>query len=183
MVYYGKYILRIFKDNKRGATMVQDNVRQLADWLEANMTAILERKVMIKPTEIFAVLDSFAVLNNPVAKYLAITEETYYQSESDHKLTLSDDRKLLIDVTDRIMVTHVDGILADNKVNFEYSHEAVYEDQYLVKRDLEVLTYGLAVIGAVAATVKHNLIQADLSKDAVLSLALAAQNIANWQAK
>ncbi|KRL61988.1 hypothetical protein [Latilactobacillus fuchuensis] len=163
--------------------MVQDNVRQLADWLEANMTAILERKVMIKPTEIFAVLDSFAVLNNPVAKYLAITEETYYQSESDHKLTLSDDRKLLIDVTDRIMVTHVDGILADNKVNFEYSHEAVYEDQYLVKRDLEVLTYGLAVIGAVAATVKHNLIQADLSKDAVLSLALAAQNIANWQAK
>lgn len=163
--------------------MGQDNVRQLADWLEANMTAILERKVMIKPTEIFAVLDSFAVLNNPVAKYLAITEETYYQSESDHKLTLSDDRKLLIDVTDRIMVTHVDGILADNKVNFEYSHEAVYEDQYLVKRDLEVLTYGLAVIGAVAATVKHNLIQADLSKDAVLSLALAAQNIANWQAK
>ena len=183
MVYYGKYILIIVKDNKRGATMVQDNVRQLADWLEANMTAILERKVMIKPTEIFAVLDSFAVLNNPVAKYLAITEETYYQSESDHKLTLSDDRKLLIDVTDRIMVTHVDGILADNKVNFEYSHEAVYEDQYLVKRDLEVLTYGLAVIGAVAATVKHNLIQADLSKDAVLSLALAAQNIANWQAK
>ena len=46
-----------------------------------------------------------------------------------------------------------------------------------------MLTYGLAVIGAVAATVKHNLIQADLSKDAVLSLALAAQNIANWQAK
>ena len=81
------------------------------------------------------------------------------------------------------MVTHVDGVLAENKVNFEYSHEAVYEDQYLVKRDLEVLTYGLAVIGAVAATVKHNLIQADLSKDAVLSLALAAQNIANWQAK
>lgn len=163
--------------------MAQDNVRQLADWLAENMTAIVERKVMIKPTEIFAVLDSLAVLNNPVEKYFAITEETYYQSESDHKLTLSDDRKLLIDVTDRIMVTHVDGVLADNKVNFEYSHEAVYEDQYLVRRDLEVLTYGLAVIGAVAATVKRNLIQADLSKDAVLSLALATQNIANWQVK
>ena len=162
--------------------MAQDNVRQLADWLEENMTAIIDRKVSLNVSEIFAVLDSFGVLNNPVAKYLDITEETYYQSESDHKLTLSDDRKLLMDVTDRIMVTHVDGILADNKVYFEYSHEAVYEDQYLVKRDLEVLTYGLAVIGAVAATVKHNLIQADLSKDAVLSLALAAQNIANWQA-
>ena len=115
--------------------MAQDNVRQLADWLEENMTAIIDRKVSLNVSEIFAVLDGFGVLNNPVAKYLDITEETYYQSESDHKLTLSDDRKLLMDVTDRIMVTHVDGILADNKVNFEYSHEAVYEDQYLVKRD------------------------------------------------
>ena len=163
--------------------MTQDNVRQLADWLEENMAAIADRKVQLNPETIFAVLDDFGVLNNPVVKNFDITEETYYQSESDHKLTLSDDHKLLIDVTDRIMVTHVDGVLAENKVNFEYSHEAVYEDQYLVKRDLEVLTYGLAVIGAVAATVKHNLIQADLSKDAVLSLALAAQNIANWQAK
>lgn len=163
--------------------MTQDNVRQLADWLEENMAAIADRKVQLNPETIFAVLDDFGVLNNPVVKYFDITEETYYQSESDHKLTLSDDHKLLIDVTDRIMVTHVDGVLAENKVNFEYSHEAVYEDQYLVKRDLEVLTYGLAVIGAVAATVKHNLIQADLSKDAVLSLALATQNIANWQAK
>ena len=54
--------------------MAQDNVRQLADWLEENMTAIIDRKVSLNVSEIFAVLDSFGVLNNPVAKYLDITE-------------------------------------------------------------------------------------------------------------
>ena len=33
--------------------MAQDNVRQLADWLEENMTAIIDRKVSLNVSEIF----------------------------------------------------------------------------------------------------------------------------------
>lgn len=157
-------------------------ISDLADWLEANMQTIIDKEIQFDPTRVYPLLDDLHVLPASVTTYFDMSQEQYDEKVSDHKLNLATNSKdKLSDITDRYMVNHVDGVLSEGDVHFTYNHENTdVNGQYDVMQDLHVLTYGLEVVGAVA-TINVNLITHDLSKDAVMSLALAAQHIANWQ--
>lgn len=158
------------------------SISELADWLEANMQAIAAKKIQFDPTRVYPLLDALHVLPASVTTYFDMTQEQYYEQVSDHELNLVNGQKAkLADIKDRYMVNHVDGVLSDDNINFAYNHENAYPNgEYDVTQDLHVLTYGLEVVGAVA-TINVDLVTRDLSRDAVISLALAAQHIAAWQ--
>lgn len=157
-------------------------ISELADWLEANMQMIIDKEIQFEPSHVYPLLDELHVLPASITTYFDMSQEKYAEEVSDHKLNLTTNLKdKLADISDRYMVNHVDGILSEGDVHFTYNHEnTCVNGQYDVVQDLHVLTYGLEVVGAVA-TIDVNLITRDLSKDAVMSLALAAQHIADWQ--
>lgn len=161
--------------------MAQEKVHQLSDWLSDNLQKIADKQVSLDAKRIYAALDTLGVLKKPAQEYLTLTEDQYYPMQKQHLLTLSHGSKLLVDMTDRIMISHVDGILEEDNLNFEYLHHRIYAPDYQVKADLEVLTYGLAVVGAVSVTQKQQLIPTKLDQDAVVCLVVAAHNIEKWQ--
>ena len=106
----------------------------------------------------------------------------YYTTESDHKLNLPDDNAPLTATHDRIMVNHVDGSIKNDQLNFTYNHEPVFDGGYTPQRDLNIVKYGLEVIGAVATSGHIETVSAALSPDAVLTLVLAATAFSSYQA-
>ena len=108
-----------------------------------------------------------------------MTEEQYYEAESDHKLTLIKMDSKLTNLHDRILTNHVDGFVDKDEINLTYNHENPYEDDlYDPTTDYREIVYSLKVIGAVQAIAAKDL-QEVLSKDAVLSIGLAAYALAH----
>ncbi len=105
----------------------------------------------------------------------------YYTIESDHKLNLPDDNAPLTATHDRIMVNHVDGSIKNDQLNFTYNHEPVFDGGYTPQRDLNIVKYGLEVIGAVATSGHIETVSAALSPDAVLTLVLAATAFSSYR--
>ncbi|MHA3066882.1 hypothetical protein [Lacticaseibacillus saniviri] len=162
--------------------MDQFGISQLADWLEEKHQAILDKQTKLDLATVLEAIDYLAVLDQPAKQYLNQTQATYYKSESDHKLNLPDDKAPLMATQDRIMVNHVDGQVNEDEIKFTYNHEPVFEPKYSAKKDLNLLKYGLEVIGAAASTGHTDIVKQALSKDAVLSLLLAANQLVAWQA-
>ncbi|KRN29052.1 hypothetical protein IV38_GL001268 [Lactobacillus selangorensis] len=160
--------------------MDKQGISQLADWLEANNDALIARQVLLDPAQIFAAADALHVLDQPLTTYFDQTQEQYESMTSDHQFTIQDDNKPVKAIQDRIMITHVDGNIHEGIVNFTYGHEDVFQNGYSAKQDLNVLKYGLEVIGAVA-DVDPAIFRGNLSKDAVLTLGLSAQAVRQWQ--
>lgn len=162
--------------------MDQFGVSALADWLEAETDALLSKKTKLDLDRVFAAVDDLKVLKNPATVYPQMREETYGQTESDKKLSLLHDDRMMIDSHDRIMVNHVDGSITDDVINFQYNHDTAYgEEGYKARKDLEILKFGLEVIGAVVATGHLDTVRAALAPDAVVSLVTAAAAFAAWQ--
>ena len=150
----------------------------LADELAASQDKIINGEEKLDLKKIFSEINSLSILDKPVEDYLSMKVEDYYD-ESDRKLTLLDMDQPLSKVEDRILTNHVDGYVDKNKINLTYNHENPFEDGiYDRATDFHVLLYSLKVIGAVRAVDASDL-QKVLSKDAVLSLALAANALAN----
>ena len=83
------------------------------------------------------------------------------------------------ELSDRILTNHVDGYVDQDEINLTYNHEDPLQDgSYDRATDLHVLLYSLKVIGAVRAIAPNDLKKV-LSKDAVLSLGLAANALVN----
>ncbi|MDF7638166.1 hypothetical protein PT285_01775 [Lactobacillus sp. ESL0791] len=151
----------------------------LADDLALSQDKILGKKQSFDAEAVYKAIDDLGVLNKPIKTYFGMTEEQYYETESDHKLTLIKLSDKLIDLHDRILTNHVDGYVDQDKINLTYNHENPYEDGfYNAEVDYHVVTYSLKVIGAVEAIAARDL-QTVLSKDAVLSLGLAAYALAH----
>ena len=111
-----------------------------------------------------------------------MTEEDYYQNESDHRLTLQNPKNKLSELHDRVQVNHVDGSLDAHEVNFTYNHEDPYiSEDYKVKTDLNIVNYSFTVIGAVYDNTIVADVRNSLSRDAILSIGLAAHAIEEWQ--
>lgn len=161
--------------------MATQTLSQLADYLEAHNDKIKIGEEKFDPQTIYAALDQLAILAKPVQDYFTISEDDYYEQESDHLLTLQDGKKPLGELQDRIIVTHTDGELSAGDLRYTYAHEDAYSTGYDVQTDLHILTYGLEVIGA-TDRLDHVQVQKTLAKDAVLSLALAAKAVNDWQA-
>ncbi|WP_125703835.1 hypothetical protein [Lacticaseibacillus daqingensis] len=163
--------------------MDQYGVSELADWLEAKTQALLENNEQLPLERIAAAVDYLNVLAQPAVHYLEMHQGQYDKEESDHKLNLLADDLPLRELEDRIMVNHVDGSIVNDEINFTYNHEPVFEGGYQPKKDLNLIKYGLEVIGAVATSGHLATITAALSKDAVVTLIVAANRFASQQSK
>ncbi|KRM87606.1 hypothetical protein [Lacticaseibacillus thailandensis] len=162
--------------------MDQFSVTALADQLEADTDKLLAKEMVLNADAINEAVDYLDVLQNPAASYPELNQEAYSDSESDHKLSLLGDNTPLMNIDDRIMVNHVDGSISGDKVHFTYNHETPLVDgQYSAKKDLEIIKFGLEVIGAVLGTGAHDQVKALLSPDAVVSLTIAAHRLRAWQ--
>ena len=132
----------------------------LADDLALSQDKILNGEQDFDAEAVYKVIDNLGVLNNPIKDYFNMTEEQYYEAESDHKLTL-------IKLSDKLTSLH-DRILTN----------PYEDDMYNPATDYRVIVYSLKVIGAVQAIAARDL-QEVLSKDAVLSIGLAAYALAH----
>jgi len=162
--------------------MDQFSISNLADWLEAHNDDLMAKKTQLDPNKVYAIVDYLKVLKKPAEKYLHMKQADYYTIESDHKLNLPDDNAPLTATHDRIMVNHVDGSIKNDQLNFTYNHERVFDGGYTPQRDLNIVKYGLEVIGAVATSGHIETVSAALSPDAVLTLVLAATAFSSYQA-
>ncbi|CCI86086.1 hypothetical protein FC52_GL001694 [Lactobacillus pasteurii DSM 23907 = CRBIP 24.76] len=150
----------------------------LADDLALSQDKILNGEQSFDAEAVYKVIDELGVLNRPIKDYLEMTQEQYYEAESDHKLALLHLSDRLVDLHDRILTNHVDGYVDKDEINLTYNHENPYQDDlYNAEVDYRVLTYSLKVIGAVQAIAAEDLKEV-LSKDAVLSLGLASYALA-----
>lgn len=161
--------------------MDQFGISELADWLEANNDKLLDKAALMPTDKVLAAVDYLKVLKQPAPAYLAMKQGTYDGEESDHKLNLMADERPLAEVEDRIMVNHVDGSITKDEINFTYNHEPVFEDGYEAKKDLNIVKFGLEVIGAVATSGHLATITAALSPDAAVTLIVAATRFRQWQ--
>ena len=59
-------------------------ISQVADWLEEHTTAISQRQEVLDTAKILQLLDELQILRQPLSNYWQMTEEEYYQNESDH---------------------------------------------------------------------------------------------------
>lgn len=151
----------------------------LADDLAVSQDKIISGQQDLDTKKIFQEIDNLGVLNKPITDYFTMSEDEYYNSESDGKLTLIHLTDPLSNLHDRILTNHVDGYVDKDEINLTYNHEDPFEDgNYDRTTDMHVLLYSLKVIGAVRAIAPNDL-KTVLSKDAVLSLGLAANALAN----
>lgn len=151
---------------------------ELADELAAAQDKILNGEEKLDTVRVYQAIDDLGVLNDPISKYFDRTEDEYYETESDHYLALTNLSSKLGDLHDRILTNHVDGFVDKDEINFTYNHENAYaDDSYAAREDMHVLVYGLKVIGATLAIAPED-VRSVLSKDAVLSLGLAAHALA-----
>lgn len=151
---------------------------ELADELAAAQDKILNGEEKLDTARVYQAIDDLGVLNDPISKYFDRTEDEYYETESDHYLALTNLSSKLSDLHDRILTNHVDGFVDKDEINFTYNHENAYaDDSYVARVDMHVLVYGLKVLGATLAIAPED-VRSVLSKDAVLSLGLAAHALA-----
>ena len=152
---------------------------KLADDLALLQDKVLGKEQSFNADAVYKIIDGLGVLDKPIKDYFNMTEDQYYESESDHKLTLVNLSEKLTDLHDRILTNHVDGYVDEDQIHLTYNHENPYEDDfYNPEVDYHVITYSLKVIGAVQSVAAKDL-QGVLSKDAVLSLGLATYALAN----
>lgn len=151
----------------------------LADDLSAAKDQIISGQQDLNTSKIYAEIDQLGVLDKPIQDYFSMTQDEYYTSESDGKLSLLHLNEPLTSLSDRILTNHVDGYVDKDEINFTYNHEDPFADGvYNRGGDFDVLVYSLKVIGAVRAIAPDQLKKV-LSKDAVLSLGLATNALAN----
>lgn len=159
--------------------MEQLTMVSLADKLSAQHDIIISDKQTINVADIFEQIDNLHILQKSAKEYIDMTQEQYYDQESDGKLTILQMDKPLKLLKDRILTNHVDGYVDQHEINLTYNHESPYIDGgYNRSVDLNVLIYSLKVIGAVEQIAADDL-RKILSEDAVVSLIIAAHSLAS----
>lgn len=162
--------------------MNSETISTLADWLYTNRKKIEDKSEKFDAQKVYNILDSLEVLRKPIKEYFDMTEDDYYQNESDHRLTLQNPDQKLSELHDRVQVNHVDGSLEGHDINFTYNHEDPYaEKEYQVKTDINLVNSSFTVIGAVYDNTIVADVRNSISKDAILSIGLAAHAIEEWQ--
>ncbi|WP_125607804.1 hypothetical protein [Lapidilactobacillus bayanensis] len=161
--------------------MERDVIKQYADWLEENSNDIIARRTQFDAKQVYNIVTELKIFDQPVTAYLQMSQDDYYATTSDHKLTLQGDVEPLSQLQDRVLINHVDGSLTEGQINFAYNHEDNFSGGYSARKDLNLITYGLEVVGAVANVGGFGLVQQNLSKDAAVSLLLAANSLSEWE--
>lgn len=150
----------------------------LADDLQLAGTKIIKKQQPLDAERVYKFIDSLAVLDKPISAYFTMKQEDYYENESDKKLTLQHLTEPLADMHDRILTNHVDGYVQNDEINFTYNHEDPYADDYYSRKtDFHVLSYSLKVVTAMIPVIGADNLKTKISKDAILSIGLAAYNL------
>ncbi|GKQ43237.1 hypothetical protein RD055328_11600 [Companilactobacillus sp. RD055328] len=160
-------------------------ISKFASTLYDETDDIVQKNKKLDTKKVYKLIDEISLLRQPIAEYFDMTENEYYQEESDHGLTLQDEKQKMSDLRDRVLLNHVDGSLVNEEINFTYNHETPYDDdgQYLPAEDLHLISFSLQVIGAVSSNTRIGNIRNILSRDALLSVGLAAHAVDEWQNK
>ncbi|KRL67070.1 hypothetical protein [Companilactobacillus versmoldensis] len=162
--------------------MNSETISELGEWIDDNASSIEDKSVQFDAQRVYGVIDHLEVLRKPIQEYFDMTEEDYYENESDHRLTLQNADAKLSELKDRVLVNHIDGSLAGHTVNFTYNHEDPFPDgEYKPKVDVDLINYSFIVIGAVFANTIIADVRNSISKDAILSIGLAAKALSDWQ--
>lgn len=161
--------------------MERDVIKQYADWLEENSNDIIARRTEFDAKQVYNIITDLKIFDQPVDTYLKMSQDDYYATISDHKLTLQGETEPMSQLEDRVLTNHVDGSLTEGEINFSYNHEDNFSGGYSARKDLNLIMYGLEVIGAVANVGGFELVQQNLSKDAAVSLLLAANSLSEWE--
>ncbi|WP_129045639.1 hypothetical protein [Companilactobacillus metriopterae] len=162
--------------------MNSEAISKLALYIDENSKDIRDNKTTFDAEKVYEVIDGLEVLRKPVQEYFEMTEDEYYENESDHRLTLQNSSEKIGKLKDRVQVNHVDGSLAAHEINFTYNHEDPYTSgNYNPKIDLDLIDFSLTVIGAVFANTIISDVRNSISNDALLSIGLAAKAIKEWQ--
>ncbi|MFD1418580.1 hypothetical protein [Companilactobacillus keshanensis] len=162
--------------------MNSETISEFADWIYKNSKDVEKKAAKLDVEKVYELIDNLAILRKPIKEYFDMTEEDYYQNESDHRLTLQNPTSKLNELHDRVQVNHVDGSLSGHDINFTYNHEDPYADgEYKAKTDIHLIEYAFTVIGAVYDNTIVSDVRNALSNDAVLSIGLAAKAIEEWQ--
>ena len=162
--------------------MNSETISELGEWLDDNASGVEDKSVNFEAQRVYDVIDNLEVLRKPIKEYFDLTEEDYYENESDHRLTLQSPNSKLSELKDRVLVNHIDGSLAKHEVNFTYNHENPFPDgEYKPEVDVNLVQYSFIVIGAVFANTIIADVRNSISKDAILSIGLAAKALEDWQ--
>lgn len=156
---------------------------KFASQLYDDTNAIKNNTKKIDSEKIYQFIDEISLLRKPIKEYFNMTEEEYYEEESDHGLTLQNDNQVLSKLHDRVLLNHVDGSLTEEEINFTYNHEDPYAEngKYNVEVDLHLISFSLQVIGAVSSNTRIGNIRNILSRDALLSIGLATNSVVEYQ--
>lgn len=158
-------------------------ITTLADGLAVSQVQIIAGQQSVDEKRVYAALDDLSILDHSITTYFDQSQDSYYNSESNHQLNLLNLQDPLKNLHDRILTNHVDGFVDQGKIHLTYNHENPFEDGiYSRETDFHVLLYSLKVIGAVYSIDPQDLTRV-LTKDAVLSLGLAAYNLAHQPAQ
>ena len=162
--------------------MNSETISKLAEGLYEDRKKIEDKSEKFDAQKVYDILDSLEVLRKPIKDYFEMTEDDYYQNESDHRLTLQHPDHKLNQLHDRVQVNHVDGSLMGHEINFTYNHEDPYAGgDYKVMTDINLISFAFTVIGAVYDNTIVADVRNSVSKDAILSIGLAAKAVEEWQ--
>lgn len=158
---------------------------KFASQLYDDTSAIKNNTKKLNSEKIYQFIDEISLLRKPIKEYFDMTEGEYYEEESDHGLTLQDNDLPLKELHDRVLLNHVDGSLTEEEINFTYNHEDPYAEnnEYDPEVDLHLISFSLQVIGAVSSNTRIGNIRNILSRDALLSIGLATNSVAQYQNK
>ena len=81
----------------------------LADDMALSQEKIINGQQDLNTKRIYNEINSLDILDKPIEEYFDMTQDEYYNSESDGKLTLLHLDKPLRELSDRILTNHVDG--------------------------------------------------------------------------
>src|SRR5699024_11452282 len=105
---------------------------------------IINSQQDLNTKRIYNEINSLDILDKPIEEYFDMTQDEYYNSESDGKLTLLHLDKPLRELSDRILTNHVDGYVDQDEINLTYNHENLLPDGcYDLATDLHVLLYSV----------------------------------------
>lgn len=164
--------------------MDYSEISKFASQLYDDTKAIVAKEKELDTEKVYDFIDQISLLRKPIKEYFDMTEDEYYQEESDHGLTLTNPKQTLGELHDRVLLNHVDGSLTQEEINFTYNHEDPFsEGDYKPEVDLHLISFSFQVIGAVSSNTRIGNIRNILSRDALLSVGLAANAINKWSNK
>ena len=98
----------------------------LADDIALSQEKIINGQQDLNTKRIYNEINSLSILDKPIEEYFDMTQDEYYNSEFDGKLTLLHLDQPLRELNDRILTNHVDGYVDQEEINLTYNLSLIH---------------------------------------------------------